>query len=228
MKSSILLPALLLAATSAFGAEPDRIVLPDNVVPEHYTVSVVPDAAKLTFTGSVSILIDVKKPTKQITLNAADLIFKRVSLQGVAKAPVVSFDTAQETALLTFASTVSAGHHELDIDYSGKINQQAAGLFALDYDTAAGSKRALFTQFENSDARRFLPSWDEPGRKATFTLSATVPSDLMTISNTPIAKTVKLAGGMQRVTFAESPKMSSYLLFFGLGDFERISRKVNG
>ena len=200
MKSSILLPALLLAATSAFGAEPDRIVLPDNVVPEHYTVSVVPDAAKLSFTGSVSIVIDVKQATKQIALNAADLVFKRVSLKGIAKAPVVNFDTAQETALLTFASTVSVGRHELDIDYSGKINQQAAGLFALDYGTATGSKRALFTQFENSDARRFLPSWDEPGRKATFTLSATVPSDLMAISNTPIAKTVKLAGGMQRVT----------------------------
>ncbi len=228
MKSSILLPALLLAASSAVAAEPDRIVLPDNVVPVHYSLSVVPDAVKLSFTGSVTIDIDVKQATKQIELNAADLVFKRVSLKGIAKAPVVIFDGAQETALLTFASTVSAGHHVLTIDYTGKINQQAAGLFALDYDSASGSKRALFTQFENSDARRFLPCWDEPGHKATFTLAATVPAGLMPLSNTPVAKTQKLADGMAKVTFAESPKMSSYLLFFGLGDFERISRKVNG
>ena len=42
-------------------------------------------------------------------------------------------------------------------NYRGKINQSAAGLFALDY-TGVGNKkqRALFTQFENSDARRLL------------------------------------------------------------------------
>ena len=230
MNSSILLPVLLLAATSvtASAAAPDRIVLPDDVVPTHYGISIVPDATKLTFTGSVNIDIDVKQATKTIVLNAADLAFKHVSLKGVAKAPVVIFDTQQETATLTFASPVSAGKHVLSIDYTGKINQHAAGLFALDYDTAAGSKRALFTQFENSDARRFVPSWDQPDPKATFSLTATVPADLMPLSNMPIAKTVKLSKGMQRVSFAETPKMSSYLLFFGLGDFERITNEVNG
>ncbi|HEV2321613.1 MAG TPA: M1 family metallopeptidase, partial [Gammaproteobacteria bacterium] len=226
MKSSILIPALLLASASASAA--DRIVLPDDVVPTHYDLSIVPDAAKLTFTGSVSIDIDVTQATKTIVLNAADLSFKRVTLKGVSKAPSVSFDKDRETATLTFANPVSKGHHVLNIAYTGKINQHAAGLFALDYDTAKGSKRALFTQFENSDARRFLPSWDEPARKATFSLTATVPADLMPLSNMPIAKTMKLGKGLERVSFAETPKMSSYLLFFGLGDFERITRKVNG
>ncbi len=50
----------------------------------------------------------------------------------------------------------------------------------------------------------------------------------MAIANTPVAATESLPGGLKRVTFAASPKMSSYLLFFGLGDFERVSRKVNG
>ena len=86
----------------------------------------------------------------------------------------------------------------------------------------------MFTQFENSDARRFVPSWDEPGRKATFQLTATVPTDQMPLSNMPIASTDALAGGLKRVHFAPSPKMSSYLLFFGLGDFERVSRNVDG
>jgi len=50
----------------------------------------------------------------------------------------------------------------------------------------------------------------------------------MAISNTPIASSQLLSGGLTRVAFATSPKLSSYLLFFGLGDFERISRKVDG
>ena len=215
-------------ATAALADTPaGRIVLPTNVKPTHYDIAIIPNTTKLTFSGMVKIAIDVARPTNTIKLNTADLAFDKVTVSG-AKAPVVSYDAAQETATLTFPAPVSAGHHDLTIAYTGKINQHAAGLFSLDYDTAQGKKRALFTQFENSDARRFIPSWDEPGIKATFTLTATVPAADMPLSNTPIASTENLAGDLKRVHFATSPKMSSYLLFFGTGDFERISRKVDG
>ena len=226
MNRRVLAVLSVLFAAPAFAQ--DRIVLPADVVPEHYDVVVVPHAAALTFEGHVAIDVAVAAPTNTIKLNAADLAFGHVALTGEAAAPKVSYDKDQETATLTFAAPVAAGHHTLTIDYTGKINQHAAGLFALDYDAAGGKKRALFTQFENSDARRFIPSWDEPGRKATFTLTATVPANEMAVSNMPIAKTEPLPGGLARVHFAQSPKMSSYLLFFGLGDFERISKKVNG
>jgi aminopeptidase N len=205
-----------------------RIVLPSNVVPSHYDIAIATDAPRMMFTGSVKIDLQVRQPTRSIKLNAADLAFGRVSLSGTTGAPKVVYDAKEETATLTFPADIAAGRHLLSIDYRGKINQQAAGIFALDYDTAKGKKRALFTQFENSDARRFIPSWDEPNKKATFTLVATVPADEMALSNTPIASTQLLNGELKRVTFVTSPKMSSYLLFFGLGDFERVSRKVNG
>ena len=228
----MLIPALALAlATISVTAQADvshRIVLPADVLPTHYALAVVPDAAHMTFTGSVQIDLDVKQITRQIQLNAADLKFGKVSLSGTDQVPTVSFDDKQETATLSFKSPVSTGHHVLSIEYSGLINQHAAGLFALDYDTPSGKKRALFTQFENSDARRFLPSWDEPGIKATFTLTVTVPADQMALSNMPIAKTETLPDGRAKVSFQPSPKMSSYLLFFGLGDFERIHRMVDG
>ena len=221
--------AFLLSAVGGSGASAaNRIVLPDNVTPSHYDIQIATDAAHMSFTGSVKIDVDAKKPSKTIALNAADLAFTHVTLSGAAGSPKIAYDKKEDTATLTFAAPFAAGHHVLAIDYRGKINQQAAGLFGLDYDTPKGKKRALFTQFENSDARRFIPSWDEPNRKATFTLTATVPGDQMAIANTPIAATESLPGGLKRVTFAVSPKMSSYLLFFGLGDFERISRKVDG
>ena len=218
--------AFLAVAGTAQAA--NRVVLPTNVTPSHYDVQIATNAAQLSFTGSVKIDVDAKHPASTITLNAADLVFAKVSLSGAAAAPKVSYDAKEQTATLTFPQAFAAGHHVLAIDYRGKINEQAAGIFALDYDTAKGKKRAIFTQFENSDARRFIPSWDEPNKKATFTLTATVPADQMAIANTPIASTESLPGGLKRVTFAQSPKMSSYLLFFGLGDFERVSRKVDG
>jgi aminopeptidase N len=227
-------PAALLAVVLLFpvapyaATTPDRLVLPDTAVPSHYDLRIVPDSAHLSFTGSVRIDLQVRQATRQIVLNAADLQFGKVHLSGVKAAPAVSFDTEQQTATLSFPSPVAAGRHVLSIDYSGKINQNAAGLFALDYDTPQGSRRTLFTQFENSDARRFLPCWDEPGLKATFNLTATVPAAQMALSNMPVASTEALPGGLKRVHFAESPKMSSYLLFFGAGDFERVSQKVDG
>ncbi|HLY07172.1 MAG TPA: M1 family metallopeptidase, partial [Rhizomicrobium sp.] len=151
-----------------------------------------------------------------------------VSVSGEPATPRISFNAAQETATLQFPSPITAGRHVLRIGYTGKINENAAGLFALDYNTVHGRRRALFTQFENSDARRFMPCWDEPARKAVFSLAALVPSSEMAVSNMPIAASRPLPDGRRRVVFAASPKMSSYLLFFALGDFERVSRTVDG
>ena len=227
MKRAISVLAILFALAAPALAQ-DRIVLPKDVTPSHYDIAIVPDVQAATFTGSVKIDIEVHEATSTIVLNAADLAFQHVTLSGVQGEPAVSFDAAEETATLTFPAPIAPGHYLLAIDYTGKINDNAAGLFYLDYDTKAGTKRALFTQFENSDARRFIPCWDEPAQKATFTLTATVPADQMAVSNLPIAASEDLPGGLKRVAFGQSPKMSSYLLFFGLGDFERISKMVDG
>ncbi|WP_426043741.1 M1 family metallopeptidase [Caulobacter sp. DWR3-1-2] len=222
-----------LAATPA-SSKPAQITaanvttqLPRGVVPSHYDLAFTPDADKLTFTASVKINIDVVTPSKAITLQAADLAFAKVELAG-AGAAKVTVDAEAQTATFTFDKVIAKGAHVLAIDYSGKIYKQAAGLFALDYDTDQGKKRALYTQFENSDARRFIPSWDEPFFKATYDVQVIVPTGQMAIGNMPIAKTQELGVGKSKVTFATSPKMSTYLLFFGLGDFDRATAKVGG
>jgi aminopeptidase N len=217
-----------LAKTAPPASVAGHIALPRDVAPLAYDIAVVPDAKALSFTGHVTIDVEVKRPTAAITLNAADIDFGRVRLDEGAAAPAITQDTAQQTATFTFAAPIAPGVHRLSIDYAGRIYQQASGLFALDYDTPKGKARALFTQFENSDARRFVPSFDEPGQKATFKLTVTVPADLMAVSNMPVASSTPLAGGLKRVSFATTPKMSSYLLFFGLGDFERVSKMVDG
>ena len=222
-----------LAASKTPGATAQTVTtqLPRTVVPSHYDVAFTPDAANLTFTGSVRITVEVLEPTKTIVLQAHELTFAKASIKGSGKgagAATIAVDEKAQTASFTFAKPVTKGRHVLSIDYAGKINTQATGLFALDYETDAGKKRALYTQFQAPDARRFVPSWDEPFYKATFSLTATVPTGQMAISNMPAQKTVDLGGGKSRVTFATSPKMSTYLLFFGLGEFERATIKAGG
>jgi aminopeptidase N len=211
---------------AADNAQPgERAVLPPEVTPDHYRIEIAPDAAALRFTGTVRIDITVHAPTSRIVLNSADIVIDRAALADGPAVRAITYQKGTQTASFALASELAPGSYTLRLAYHGKIFQQASGLFALDYQTGTATARALFTQFENSDARRFVPCWDEPGRKATFELTATVPTAEMAISNMPVAATEN-HGSTKTVHFAATPKMSSYLLFFGLGDFERVHRRV--
>ena len=92
--------AFLAVAGTAQAA--NRVVLPTNVTPSHYDIQIATNAAQLSFTGSVRIDVDAKQSAKTITLNAADLVFAKVSLSGAAAAPKVAYDAKEQTATLTF------------------------------------------------------------------------------------------------------------------------------
>ncbi|MEG8222015.1 M1 family metallopeptidase [Sphingomonas sp. HH69] len=202
--------------------------LPRGAVPSHYAITVTPDAANLKFTGKVTIDVAVSTAMPTLVLNAADLTFSDIMLtpaKGKAIKGMAKVDADAQTVTLDFGKPLAPGNYKLAIAYAGVINTQANGLFALDYtDNDGAAKRALFTQFEAPDARRFVPSWDEPSYKATFDLSAIIPTGELAVGNMPVTSTKDLGGGKTQVTFGTSPKMSSYLLFFGLGELERATK----
>ena len=227
---SVFSPVLIAAPTPV---APNQVTtqLPRTVRPSHYNVAITPDAEAARFTGHVTIAVQVLEPTSSITLNAAGLDFQTVRLlplhgNAPSRTAQVSVDAAHQSATFSFAQKLLPGRYQLVLDYTGPIGSQAVGLFSLDYANGGAKKRALYTQFENSDARRMVPSWDEPLYKATFSLTVTVPTGQLAVSNMPIASTTPLADGRQRVAFKPSPKMSTYLLFFGLGEFERTTTRV--
>ena len=220
-----------LAATTATQQASVTTQLPRTVRPTHYAISVIPNAKAATFSGKVQITIEVLKPTSSITLNAADLAFQHAALSAAGSsvdATKISVNAEEQTATFHFTHPIAKGSYSLTIDYTGIIGIQANGLFLVDYATPNGQKRAIYTQFENSDARRFIPSWDEPNYKATFDLEVTVPTSEMAVSNMPITKKTDLGNGLSVVNFGTSPKMSTYLLFFGAGDFERATDNADG
>jgi aminopeptidase N len=230
----MLAPFGLVAAGAASAPDPAfPTQLPRGIVPTHYAISVTPHAEALTFDGNVTVSVELLEPTASITLNALDLTFSSVQLLPVTGnrqfgPPSVSLEPEAQTATFAFAETIPVGEYRLTMSYAGRIATQPVGLFALDYETGAGRKRALYTQFEAADARRFVPSWDEPAYKATFTLDVTAPSGDMVVSNLPAASETELGGGLKRVQFEPSPEMSTYLLFLGVGDFERATTTSDG
>ena len=223
------------ATTVAAAALPDSVPsdLPRTARPLHYRIEIVPNAAHLTFSGTSTIDVEVVERTDTLTLHANELDFSDARLvpapdAGDGVALEVKVDRAAQTVRLRAPQPIAPGAYRLVLRYRGTINTQATGLFALDYpDKRTGETvRGLFTQFEAPDARRFAPLFDEPSYKATFDLSAIVPAGQMAVSNMPVAKQSTLPDGRSLVRFAPSPKMSTYLLFFGLGEFDRATAKV--
>ncbi|HVF94551.1 MAG TPA: M1 family metallopeptidase [Sphingomonas sp.] len=192
-----------------------------TVLPVVYDIDVVPDATAMTFKGSETVELDVREATRTITLNAADLAVTRASLDGKPVAGI-KLDAAAQLLTLTLAAPVAPGRHVLALGWTGKINDSPLGLFAIDYTNGDGSKaRMLATQFEAPDARRFAPMWDEPSFKAKFRLTTTAPARQLAFSNMPTTAVTDNRDGTRRYRFAETPVMSSYLLFLGMGDMER-------
>jgi aminopeptidase N len=230
----LLLAASVLALAAAahaeapfsFDAAPGK--LPKAVVPSAYRIEIKPDLDKLTLAGRETVEVEVRKPTDSFVLNQAGLKIQSATLETGAAA-VVALDPDAQTATLTFPSPVAAGAHVLTLVYTGPIPETPAGIYYDDYKTAAGErKRMLVTQFEVSDARRMFPSWDEPAFKATFHLTADLPAGIAAVSNMPITGRTPSEPGRERVAFATTPRMSTYLLALVAGDMKAVSGAAAG
>jgi aminopeptidase 2 len=62
-------------------AAPVRELLPANVVPRHYDLTLEPDLAKFTFEGTVVIDVDVAEDSKSISLHTFEIDIHSASLK---------------------------------------------------------------------------------------------------------------------------------------------------
>ena len=77
---------------SAMAASPNRMILPDDVVPDAYRIAVTPHAAEATFDGSVEIDVRVRRRTDRIVLDSAELAIAGATLDAGSDAPRIALD----------------------------------------------------------------------------------------------------------------------------------------
>ena len=205
--------------------------LPPNVRPTAYRLTLTPDLENFTFTGQVSIDLQIFEDTGRVLLNAAELQITAASVTDAYGGPMpasgILLDEKRERASITFPREIATGRATLSMEFSGILNDQLRGFYRCRYTDADGAERNMAaTQFEATDARRAFPCWDEPAAKATFDLTLRIPSELTAVSNTMPEAETPAKEGTKEILFAPTPKMSTYLLAFIVGDLAAVEERA--
>lgn len=192
--------------------------------PIEYAVHLEPDLNNFTFWGTTEIRIETMQPVKEVLLDMVDLAVRscKVRIGNDFTDCVFHVDPGKEKLSLLLPKEMG-GIIVLKVDYVGKIGDHLSGFYRSQYVEGEKTKYIAVTQFEESDARRAFPCFDHPIRKAVFDIEMVVEEGLMAVSNTPVLEEKDLGNRKKQVKFERTPKMSTYLVFFGLGEFEFIS-----
>jgi aminopeptidase N len=218
---------LLACSTFITAAVAQAQRLPNTVLPQHYTLTLTPDLKAATFTGVETIDVTLAEPAGSITLNAHDLTFQsvKISAEGKEQIATVSLDAEKQQATFTVPNQLPAGKATLNIQYTGILNNALRGF----YLSKTAKRNYAVTQFESTDARRAFPSFDEPSFKATFDVTLIVDEGDTAISNGPIVSDKPgPAADKHAIKFLTTPKMSTYLVAFLVGDFKCSSGQQDG
>jgi aminopeptidase N len=211
--------APLASADAAPAAPPPGIRLPTTVKPLRYapTLTLLSDALNLE--GSIDIDVALSEPTSILWLNAAGLRVSEAHLEvsGVSRPARVVPGGADH---LGFAfDSAPAGKARLHVTYSADVSEKDdRGVFAEKEDGVS----YIFSQFENIDARRAFPCFDEPTFKVPWQLTLKVKQTDVALSNTPSLSELPAEAGMKIVRFAETRPLPSYLVAFAVGPFDLV------
>ena len=192
----------------------------ETFVPEHYDLFLDLNRADKTFSGKVTITGEAK--TSKISLHQKDLTVEAVEVAGQAR----PFTLDKDNEAL-YIELEAAGPVVVTITYTGKITDNMTGIYPSYYTVDGVKKEIISTQFESHFAREAFPSVDEPEAKATFDLALKFDQaeGELALSNMPeIDVENRKATGVWK--FETTPRMSSYLLAFAVGDMQGITAKT--
>ncbi|OBA23119.1 alanine/arginine aminopeptidase [Metschnikowia bicuspidata var. bicuspidata NRRL YB-4993] len=196
-----------------------REVLPTNVTPLRYNLTLEPDFSQFTFAGDLLIHLRVNEPTLEITLNSLEIDIHAAHFNGSAVASI-AYDEDKQTATFALGAEAVPGQDAvLSMSFTGILNDKMAGFYRSTYTDENGQTAYLATtQMEPTDCRRAFPSFDEPALKAKFDISLISDSALVHLSNMDVKATHELAGNKKKTEFHSTPLMSTYLVAFIVGD----------
>jgi tricorn protease interacting factor F2/3 len=160
-------------------------------------------------------IITVSGNKEKFFLNSVDLSIESI----VSHGKTFKFKENKKKQTIE-TDLILSGKTEVEVKFSGKVSKGLEGLYVADYKNG----RMITTQFESTGARHAFPCVDDPSKKAVFSLTLTIDNELDAISNMPI-KSSEINRGRKVVVFEDTPRMSTYLLYIGIGTFDSIEKQ---
>ncbi len=195
----------------------------DTFTSHHYNLTLdLTRAEEKSFSGTV--IITGESTGSSISLHAKDLTIHMALIDDQP----AEFSHGEFDELRLSRPEFSSGQHTVRIDFSGTITDAMHGLYPC-YFTHDGVKKQLFaTQFESHHAREVFPCVDEPAAKATYDVTLVTTPGLTVLGNMPFTTSSEKDGALT-TTFATTPRMSSYLLAFVVGELhKKTARTTSG
>lgn len=201
-----------------------NVRLPDNLIPQVYEVTLVPDMTTFSVHGSVTIDILVHRSTSYIIFHSKDMTMRSVNVTKDSNVLSISnqfFYPEHDFYVVMLASPLNSGDIvRLGASFNYTLHDDLAGFYKSSYTLENGETRYLATtQFEPTDARRAFPCFDEPALKANFSVTLTHQQNYRAVSNMPVREVSK-RGTLQTTVFETSYRMSTYLVAFIISDFD--------
>ena len=192
----------------------------DTFTPNHYNLTLdLTRAEEKEFSGTVIISGD--STSESISLHSKGLTIQSATIDN--QPADVSFGEFDELRLSQ--PNLENGNHTIHINFSGNITDAMHGLYPC-YFTHDGVKKQLFaTQFESHHAREVFPCVDEPAAKAEYDLTLITRPGITVLGNMPV-KFQEENGDSHTTTFEKTPRMSSYLLAFVIGELHKKSART--
>ena len=192
----------------------------DTFTPNHYNLTLdLTRAEEKEFSGTVIISGD--STSESISLHSKGLTIQSATIDN--QPADVSFGEFDELRLSQ--PNLKNGNHTIHIIFSGNITDAMHGLYPC-YFTHDGIKKQLFaTQFESHHAREVFPCVDEPAAKAEYDLTLITRPGITVLGNMPV-KFQKENNDSLTTTFEKTPRMSSYLLAFVIGELHKKSART--
>lgn len=220
-------PAATQQAPAKKPLPPAPFRLPLTVAPTSYDIELVLDPASDTFAGRERIDVEVKEKVDVLWLHSREQEISSAQLEvGGERAPLEVTRASGDLIALRASGGFAPGPASLHLEWTGKVNDTSArGLFRR----KEGEHRYLFTQMQPLDARQVFPSFDEPGFKVPFKVTLVVPNGQPAFANMPEEKRAPAAqAGFDRVAFARTPPLPTYLVAFAVGPFETVDAGTAG
>lgn len=196
--------------------------LPGTAEPVAYRMELSVDPRRASFSGTVEIDVSLKSAATGIWMHGQDLDVQSVSVRaGNETLPGTWTDVlGSGVAWIGFPKRTRVDGVTVTIAYAARFDENLAGLFRVDEQ---GNAYAL-AKSESIQARRFMPGFDEPRFKAPFDMSFVIPQGMLAIANTPEISREAAGAGYERVRFARTRPLSTYLLSVAVGNFDRVVR----